>query len=149
MHACRQAFSLLLASRQFFFGVTRVRSEAHRVSTWRLKTLAVTEGKLCVRSPVSEGKSDLTKCANTPLVWKAKTTGLHNGDWMRSVGYRLEVVEGWEGGKATEADFSMSHLAVCKPSAGTRSNRLGLTCSHRNRSKVAGEYFSGVQPKNS
>lgn len=55
---------------------------------------------------------------------------------------------GWRG-KATEADFSMSHLAVCKPSVETRSSRLGLTCSHRNRSKGAGEYFSGVQPKNS
>lgn len=62
------------------------------MSTWRLKTLAVTEGKLCIPSPVSEGMSDLTKCANTPLVWKAKTTGPHNGDWMRPVGYRWEVV---------------------------------------------------------
>lgn len=55
---------------------------------------------------------------------------------------------GWRG-KATEADFSMSHLAICKPSVETRSSRLGLTCSHRNRSKVAGKYFIGVQPKNS
>lgn len=82
------------------------------------------------------------------LFGKRKPPACTMGDWMRSVGYRLEV-GGGERGKATEADFSMSHLAVCKPSVETRSSRLGLTCSHRNRSKGAGEYFSGVQPKNS
>lgn len=82
------------------------------MSAWRLKTLAVTEGKLCVRSPVSEGQSDLTKCANAPLVWKAKTTGLHNGG-LDEVGW-LSV--GGGGGGGGEKPLKLIFQSATSPS---------------------------------
>lgn len=80
---------------------------------------------------MSEGESDLTKCANNGSCLESENRrpaqwGLDEGGWLSAGGGG----GGWRG-KATEADFSMSHLAVCQPSVGTRSGRPGLTCSHR------------------